>query len=55
MENVDEVGERVTVIGGGQVGCETALHLAMSGKKVFLVEMMSSLARDANYSNNNDL
>jgi 2,4-dienoyl-CoA reductase-like NADH-dependent reductase (Old Yellow Enzyme family)/thioredoxin reductase len=39
----------VVVIGGGQVGCETAIHLAMSGRRVFLVEMLPTLACDAEY------
>jgi 2,4-dienoyl-CoA reductase-like NADH-dependent reductase (Old Yellow Enzyme family)/thioredoxin reductase len=42
------IGDRVVVVGGGQVGCETALHLAGSGKKVTIVEMLDELAPDAN-------
>ncbi len=42
------VGERVVVIGGGQVGCETALHLAAQGKQVTIVEMLDEVAPDAN-------
>jgi len=37
----------VIVIGAGQVGCETALHLAMSGHEVTLIEMQDRLAPDA--------
>lgn len=37
-------GERVVVIGGGFVGCETALHIAAgSGKKVIIVEMLNQI------------
>jgi flavanone/flavanol-cleaving reductase len=36
----------VVIIGGGQVGCETAIHLAMGGRKVFLVEMLPQIASD---------
>lgn len=32
--------ERILVIGGGLVGCETALWLAQNGKKVTIAEMM---------------
>ncbi|HQP00583.1 MAG TPA: FAD-dependent oxidoreductase, partial [Caldisericia bacterium] len=38
-----EVGEKVVVVGGGLVGCETALWLAQQGKKVTIVEMLSDL------------
>ena len=44
----DKVGEDVVVMGGGLAGCECAIHLAMEGKKVHLVEMRSELAPDAN-------
>ena len=45
-----EVGTRVVVIGGGQVGCETALFLAEAGKSVTIVEMQDKLAPDALHS-----
>lgn len=38
-----QVGERVVVIGGGLVGCETALWLAQQGKEVTVVEMLPAL------------
>jgi 2,4-dienoyl-CoA reductase-like NADH-dependent reductase (Old Yellow Enzyme family)/thioredoxin reductase len=41
------LGENITVIGGGQVGCETALHLVKMGKKVTIVEKQSEIAPDA--------
>jgi 2-enoate reductase len=41
-----EIGESVLVLGGGLVGCETGLHLAQQGKKVTIVEIFGSLARD---------
>lgn len=37
------IGERVTIIGGGLVGCETALWLAKMGKKVTIVEALERL------------
>lgn len=40
-------GERVVVIGGGLVGCEEGLALAMKGKKVTILEMRDKLAPDA--------
>ncbi len=36
-------GKRVVVIGGGLVGCETALWLAQQGKEVTIVEMLPRL------------
>jgi len=40
------VGDRVVVLGGGLVGCETAHYLAERGKKVTIVEMLEELATD---------
>ena len=42
------MGNNVVVIGGGQVGCETALHLIRhSNKTVTVLEMRDTLAPDA--------
>lgn len=49
------LGNSVIVIGGGQVGCETALHLAKLGKQVTVVEMQSDLAPDASITGRNEL
>ncbi len=43
----EELGKTVIVIGGGQVGCETALHLADKGIKVSIIEMQESLCPEA--------
>jgi len=43
-----KVGQRVVILGGGQVGCESAVHLAREGKTVTVVEMLDELAKDAN-------
>ncbi|MEM3551137.1 MAG: FAD-dependent oxidoreductase [Candidatus Bathyarchaeia archaeon] len=45
--NEDKVAENVVVIGGGEVGVETALHLAQKGRNVTILEMLSKLAPDA--------
>src|SRR4030042_703713 len=42
------VGKKVVVLGGGLVGCESAVHLAQEGKDVTVVEMMKDVAVDAN-------
>ena len=41
-----KVGDKVIVVGGGLVGCETADYLAQQGKEVTIVEMLRSTARD---------
>jgi 2-enoate reductase len=38
-----EAGEKVVVVGGGMIGCETALWLAQQGRKVTIVEILSDL------------
>ena len=43
----EKVGRKVAVIGGGQVGCETAVHYGMQGKDVTVLEMKDALAPDA--------
>ena len=50
-----ELGDTVVVIGGGQVGCETALHLAKLGKKVTIIEMQSALAPDASKTHRDEM
>ena len=44
--NTDKLGEKVVIIGGGFIGCETALYLQQAGKKVSIVEMTDTLIRD---------
>jgi len=41
-----QTGNRVLVVGGGLVGCETALYLAQKGKKITIVEVLESVAQD---------
>jgi pyruvate/2-oxoglutarate dehydrogenase complex dihydrolipoamide dehydrogenase (E3) component len=43
----DSLAENVVVIGGGEVGVETGLHLAEKGHNVTLLEMLDTLAPDA--------
>lgn len=43
----ERVGEKIVVIGGGMVGCETGVHYGMLGKDVTILEMRDALAPDA--------
>lgn len=50
-DNEDKVGQKIVVVGGGEVGCETALHFAMDrGRQVSILEMQDKMAPDAPYS-----
>jgi len=39
LSGVQEVGERVAIIGGGQIGCETAEYLTERGRQVVVIEV----------------
>jgi len=45
-------GKNVVVIGGGVLGCETALHLARKGKNVVIVELLEKLMPTEEIKNN---
>ena len=47
--NLDGLGKTVAVMGGGLVGCETALFLAETGRDVTIIEMQNDVAPDANW------
>ena len=51
----EELGDNVVVIGGGQVGCEVALHLVEQGKQVTVVEMQSEVSPDASTTGRNEI
>jgi NADPH-dependent 2,4-dienoyl-CoA reductase/sulfur reductase-like enzyme len=42
-KHIDEIGKKIVLIGGGEVGCETALALAEMGKEVSIIEMLPEL------------
>jgi len=46
LSGAKEVGERVIIVGGGMVGCETAEFLAQRGKKVVILEMLKRMGND---------
>jgi NADPH-dependent 2,4-dienoyl-CoA reductase/sulfur reductase-like enzyme len=39
-------GNKVAILGGGEIGAETAEHLALQGKQVMVVEMLDTIAAD---------
>jgi NADPH-dependent 2,4-dienoyl-CoA reductase/sulfur reductase-like enzyme len=43
---INAIGNKVAVLGGGLVGCETADFLAAQGKKVTIIEMLEEVAMD---------
>jgi pyruvate/2-oxoglutarate dehydrogenase complex dihydrolipoamide dehydrogenase (E3) component len=47
-EKYDQVGHKVVIVGGGLVGCETAVHMAQEGKDVTVIEMLREICPDAN-------
>jgi 2,4-dienoyl-CoA reductase-like NADH-dependent reductase (Old Yellow Enzyme family)/thioredoxin reductase len=49
------LGERITIIGGGQVGCETGYHLASLDRKVTILEMRDGIAPDASKTHRDEL
>lgn len=48
--HADTLGNRVVIVGGGQVGCEAALYLAQEGKTVMVLEMQDRVLADASAS-----
>ena len=54
-DNMDQVGTRVAIIGGGLVGCEEGLDLARKGHQVTVVEMTDRLASDDHNRHRNSL
>ncbi len=54
-QHVDEVGQKVVVLGGGLVGIELAIHLAGLGREVTVVEMLPALNNGGNILHQNAL
>ena len=50
-----KAGSRVVVVGGGLVGCETAIYLTQKGKKVTIVEMLEEIIPDVFEANRQNL
>ena len=44
----ESIGHRIAILGGGLVGCETAVHLTREGHEVTVIEMLPEICPDAN-------
>lgn len=42
--NMDKIGKKVVLAGGGLVGCEVGLHMASHGHEVTVIEMLKMMA-----------
>jgi len=49
-----KLGNKVVVIGGGLVGCETALHIKATADHVAIIEMLDDILKTADHCLNND-
>jgi pyruvate/2-oxoglutarate dehydrogenase complex dihydrolipoamide dehydrogenase (E3) component len=43
-ETISQLGQKVVIIGGGEIGCELGLSLAESGRETLIIEMTGQLA-----------
>lgn len=50
-KGLSDAGDDVLVIGGGLVGCETALYLAQTGRRVTVVEMLDRICKGEHRAN----
>ncbi len=46
LKGVIDTGDKIVILGGGMIGCETAEFLASKGKDVTIVEKLQKIARD---------
>lgn len=46
----EKAGRNIVIIGGGEIGAETGLHLAQKGRNVTVIEMKGSVAEEAKRS-----
>ena len=49
-----EVGQKVVVVGGGEVGCELSSELCLQGKDVIMIELLDDILRTADHFVAND-
>ncbi|MBN1802467.1 MAG: FAD-dependent oxidoreductase [Candidatus Lokiarchaeota archaeon] len=46
LNGIVDTGDKVVIVGGGMIGCETAEYLASKGKDVTIIETFPKIARD---------
>ncbi|MHA1913621.1 MAG: oxidoreductase [Promethearchaeota archaeon] len=46
LKGISSTGDKVVIVGGGMIGCETAELLTSNGKDVSIIEMLPKIARD---------
>ena len=46
---MEDLGQKLCFIGGGEVGCECAVHYAQNGKDVTIIEMLPRLSNETLY------
>jgi len=51
LKNDGKIGKKVVIVGGGYIGCETALFLAKKGRNVIIAEMREAICLDAEMGN----
>jgi 2,4-dienoyl-CoA reductase (NADPH2) len=51
LKGAKDVGEKVIVVGGGLIGCETAEFLRVKGKQVTILEMLPRVGHDIGVTN----
>ncbi len=47
IENEEKIGDKVVIVGGGQIGCEIAMDLASKGRQVTIVEALPAILRSS--------
>lgn len=47
FENINNIGKKVVIIGGGEIGCEVGIYLAQNDKIVTVIEKKEKLAKDS--------
>jgi len=56
LKSADSIsGKKILVVGGGDVGCETALHLKDNGNEVVIIEVLENLMEEEDIKHNSEV